>query len=92
MKVIKVIKDEKLDVAYVKLRRGKIEKTVELRPGLLFDLDKKGDVAGIEVMSLEKLAPMLKSMKGIPFLFALPHVKFNWSTALITAELKFSLI
>jgi uncharacterized protein YuzE len=61
---MKVTTDEKLDVAYVKLRRGKVEKTVELRPGLLFDLDKKGEIVGIEVMSLEKLAPLLKNGKS----------------------------
>lgn len=51
---MKIKKNVKLDVAYVQLRRGRIAQTVELRPGLLFDLDKKGEVIGIEVMSLEK--------------------------------------
>jgi len=60
---MKVKKDAKLDVAYIQLRRGRVAETIELRPGLLFDLDKKGEVVGIEVMSLEKLAPLLESQK-----------------------------
>jgi len=60
---MKVKKDTKLDVAYIQLRRGKVVQTVELRPGLLFDLDKNGEVVGIEVMSLEKLAPLLENHK-----------------------------
>ena len=60
-KSMKVKKDSKLDVAYIQLRRGRVDKTIELRPGLLFDLDKKGEIIGIEVMSLQKLAPLLSS-------------------------------
>ncbi|MCB0361915.1 MAG: DUF2283 domain-containing protein [Bdellovibrionales bacterium] len=61
---MKTTRDEELDVAYVRLRRGKVQKTIELRPGLLFDLDRKGEVVGIEVMSLKKLAPLLKKEKS----------------------------
>jgi len=57
---MKVKKNVKLDVAYVQLRKGRVAKTVELKPGLLFDLDKHGEVLGIEVMSIEKLAPVLE--------------------------------
>ncbi len=56
---MKVKKDLKNDVAYIKLRRGRVESTVELRPGLLFDLDKNGEIIGIEVLSIAKLAPLL---------------------------------
>jgi uncharacterized protein YuzE len=52
-----------LDVAYIQLRGGRVAKTVELRPGLLFDLDKYGEIIGIEVLSLEKLAPLLETGK-----------------------------
>ena len=37
---MKGTKNSKLDVAYVKLKRGKVAKTVELKPGILFDFDK----------------------------------------------------
>ena len=59
MKTAKITRDRKLDVAYVQLRSGKIVQTVELRPGLLFDLDKNGQVVGIEVLSLSHLGPAL---------------------------------
>lgn len=59
-----ITKDEKLDVAYVRLRRGKVAKTVEVRPGILIDLSKAGDVLGIEVLSLAKLAPALMAGEG----------------------------
>lgn len=52
-------KDEKLDVAYVRLRHGKVVRTVEIKPGILLDVDKNGEVLGIEVLSLAKLAPSL---------------------------------
>lgn len=49
----------KLDMAYVQLRKGAVAKTIELRPGILMDLDKNGEVIGIEVLSLAKLAPLI---------------------------------
>lgn len=60
---MKIKKNTKLDIAYIRLRRGRVVQTIELRPGILFDLDKKGEVIGIEVMSLEKLAPLLEVQK-----------------------------
>lgn len=56
---MKVKKDPQHDVAYIKLRKGKAASTVELRPGLLFDLDKNGEILGIEVLSTAKQAPLL---------------------------------
>lgn len=46
-------KNTKLDVAYVQLRKGTVAKTIELRPGILMDLVKNGEVIGIEVLSIE---------------------------------------
>jgi len=60
---MKVIKDQKLDVAYIQLRKGTVQKSVEMRPGLVFDLDKNGEIIGIEVLSLKKLAPLIASGK-----------------------------
>ena len=56
---LKVKKNIKLDVAYVQLRKGKVAETIEVRPGILMDLDKNGEFVGIEVLSIEKLAPLL---------------------------------
>jgi uncharacterized protein YuzE len=61
---MKVEKNTKLDVAYIQLRKGTVKETLEMRPGLLFDLDKAGEVLGIEVLSLKKLAPLLKGIAG----------------------------
>jgi uncharacterized protein YuzE len=60
---VKIKKDLKNDVAYITLRKGKVSQTVELRPGLIFDFDSKGEILGIEVLSLEKLAPALQNSK-----------------------------
>ena len=60
---VKVTKNTKLDVGYVQLRRGRVHRTVELKPGILIDLDKSGEVLGIEVLSLKSLAPALASVK-----------------------------
>jgi uncharacterized protein YuzE len=60
---MKVTKSLKLDCAYIQLRKGRVAQTIELRPGILFDLDKNGEVIGIEVLSLEKLAPLLEVQK-----------------------------
>lgn len=57
---MKVSKDKKLDVAYVQFKTGRVSKTVEVRPGILLDLDARGAVLGLEVMSISTLAPVLK--------------------------------
>jgi uncharacterized protein YuzE len=63
---MKIEKNEKYDVAYIRLRKGVVKETLELRPGLLFDLDKTGEVLGIEILSLKKLAPLLKTLSKKP--------------------------
>jgi uncharacterized protein YuzE len=62
---MKLSKDEDLDVAYVQLRKGKVDRTVEIRPGILVDISSKGDVLGIEILSMSKLAPELKTQKSV---------------------------
>ena len=61
---IKIQRDKKLDVGYVTFRKGRVSETIEIRPGILIDLDKTGDVLGIEVLSLKKLAPALAGKRG----------------------------
>lgn len=39
-----------LDPVYIQLRKGRVVETVEPRPGVLIDLDRKGQVIGIEVL------------------------------------------
>ncbi|MGH7882537.1 MAG: DUF2283 domain-containing protein [Candidatus Dormibacteraceae bacterium] len=40
------------DIAYIKLGQGKMEKTKEVAPGLLLDVDKDGQAIGLEVIGL----------------------------------------
>lgn len=56
---MKITKNSKLDLAYVKLKKGMVARTVELKPGILFDFDKYGEVLGIEVLSIQKVAPAI---------------------------------
>lgn len=56
---MEIIKDNALDVAYIRLRNGKVKQTVEVRPGVLIDLDQAGEVVGIEILSVSKLASKL---------------------------------
>lgn len=62
---MKVTRDKKLNVAYVQFRKGSAAKTVKLRGGLLMDLDRKGQILGIEVLSLNETAPALKATKKV---------------------------
>ena len=60
---MKVTRDKKMDVAYVQFRKGAAAKTVKLRDDLLMDLNRKGQILGIEVLSLSETAPELKPVK-----------------------------
>jgi uncharacterized protein YuzE len=60
---MKITKDTKNDLAYIQLRKGRVQKSIELSPGLIFDYDKAGEIIGIEILSLKKLAPLLGSPK-----------------------------
>ena len=55
----KITIDEKLDVAYVELRKGKVASTVEFHPGMLVDFDASGRVVGIEILAAQDLAPLI---------------------------------
>lgn len=57
---MKVTRNKKLDVAYVQLRKGSVAKTLKVRKDILVDLDRNGQVLGIEVLSLAALAPALR--------------------------------
>ena len=61
---MKITKNSKLDVAYVKLKKGKVARTFEANPGILFDFDKNGEVLGIEVLSIQKLAPAIAKKRA----------------------------
>lgn len=54
---------KELDVAYVQLRKGKVAKTIEFKPGMLVDFDSLGRVVGIEVLAAQEMAPKLIEKK-----------------------------
>lgn len=60
---MKITKDTKNDLAYIQFRKGRVQKSIELSPGLIFDYDKAGEIIGIEILSLKKLAPLLGKSK-----------------------------
>jgi uncharacterized protein YuzE len=47
---VKVTWDKKLDVAYIRLRRARVAKTIKLRPEILADYDSVGRIIGIELL------------------------------------------
>ncbi len=60
---MKIKKDAKNDLAYIQLRKGRVQKSIELSPGIIFDYDKAGEIIGIEILSMKKLAPLLRSSR-----------------------------
>ncbi len=61
---MKIVKNTHLDIAYIQLKKGTIAKTIEIKPGMLVDIDKTGEILGIEILSIQKLAPHLKLVKN----------------------------
>ncbi len=62
---MKINYDKIADAMYVTLRGGKIAKSVELEDRLIADIDRKGNILGIEILdagnSIQKYAK-----KGVP--------------------------
>jgi uncharacterized protein YuzE len=46
--------DPEVDSAYLTLRAGKVARSKKVSHGVVLDLDRAGDVLGIEVVSLRK--------------------------------------
>lgn len=42
--------DKVADAVYMTLRKGKVSKTVEMEDRLIVDVDKKGNILGIEIL------------------------------------------
>ncbi len=51
---MKIEFDPVADAMYVQLAEGEVEKTEEIRPGMMLDYDKHGNVLGIEVLYVSK--------------------------------------
>lgn len=67
---MKITYDKIVDAAYMTLRKGKVNKTVEMSDGVIVDLDIKGNILGIEMLGASRQFPkdgLLKNvMAGIP--------------------------
>lgn len=50
----KVEYDSMVDALYIYASKGKIHKTIKLNSRVLFDIDKKGKIVGIEVLDASK--------------------------------------
>lgn len=49
---MKINYDKIADAIYLNLIKGKIQKTIKLKDRLLVDIDKKGNVIGIEILDV----------------------------------------
>ncbi|HCR52314.1 TPA: DUF2283 domain-containing protein [Candidatus Kaiserbacteria bacterium] len=57
--------DKVADAIYMTLRKGKVARTVEMKEQLIVDLDKKGNILGIELLDAGN--QLQKNMRnGIP--------------------------
>ena len=54
---MKITYDKIANVAYMTLRKGKVAKTVEMSESVIVDLDKKGNILGIEMLDASKQFP-----------------------------------
>ncbi len=54
---MKITYDKIADAAYMVLRKGKVAKTVEMSESVIIDLDKKGNLLGIEMLNASKQLP-----------------------------------
>ena len=60
---MKIEFDQVADALYVQLTEGKIEKTEEIKPGMILDYDANGNVLGVELLYVSRRAelPMKKA-------------------------------
>ncbi len=63
---MKVTYDEKADAMYIKFTEAEYEVSKELQEGIIFDMDKKGRVIGIEILDASQKLPK-KSLHEMDF-------------------------
>ena len=52
--MMKIEFDNTADALYVQLTEGEIEKTEEIKPGLILDYDAEGNILGVEMLYISK--------------------------------------
>lgn len=57
--------DKKNDVLYLGVQKGVEEEFSEIAPGIAVELDKKGNVIGVEVLNASKILKPVLDSKGI---------------------------
>lgn len=61
---MKIEYDKIADAMYIYLKKAKVHKMVKMQDRLIVDVDKKGNVIGIEVLNISSQIPK-KSIKGL---------------------------
>jgi len=61
---MKIEYDKIADAMYIYLKKAKVFKTIKMQDRLIVDLDKKGNIIGIEVLDASSQMPK-KSIKGL---------------------------
>ncbi|MEK7811237.1 MAG: DUF2283 domain-containing protein [Pseudomonadota bacterium] len=46
--------DQEADALYVNLAEGEVDKTEEIKPGMILDYDANGNILGVEVLYVSK--------------------------------------
>jgi len=54
---MKISYDKMADALYIYLRKGKVAKTIKVTSRLLIDVDKRGNVLGIEMLDVSRQIP-----------------------------------
>lgn len=54
---MKIEYDKSADAAYIRFSSAKVKETIEIKEGLLADLDKNGNVRGLEILNFLRSLP-----------------------------------
>ncbi|NLT35542.1 MAG: DUF2283 domain-containing protein [Gaiellales bacterium] len=58
--------DEKADALYVRLAESRVSGSEEIRPGVVLDLDERGEIVGLEILRVCERLPTAQ-LKRIEF-------------------------
>jgi len=51
---MRITYDKTVDALYIHFKKGKVKKTIEIGGSFMADVDKKGDILGLEVLDASK--------------------------------------
>ncbi len=55
--LVEIRQNSQLSIGYIKIHKGKVTKTIPIGSNALIDVDKNGDLLGIEIISLKEKPP-----------------------------------